>query len=277
MITAKTKVCMVIGDPIAHSLSPEMHNAGYQALGIAGEFVYVAANVKIENIKQAVNGFRSLGIRGISCTMPHKLEVMRYLDEIDPVAEKIGAVNTIVNDKGKLTGYNTDWLGIITPLEEKTNIAGKKVVILGAGGAARAMAYGLTQKRADVTILNRTVANAKTLAKEFLCNFGSIHDIETIKQADIILNATSVGMGEMRNESPIPGELINKNMIIFDAIYHPYETKLLQFAKNNGAQTIHGLAMLLHQGTAQFELYTKHKAPVETMRKVLMRYTSKPK
>lgn len=270
MITAKTKVCMVIGDPIAHSLSPEMHNAGYQALGIAGEFVYVAANVRIQESEQAIAGFRALGIRGISCTMPHKLEVMRYLDEIDPIAQKIGAVNTIVNDNGKLTGYNTDWLGIITPLEEKTNIAGKKIVILGAGGASRAMAFGLTQKRAEVTILNRTVANAKTLAKEFLCNFGSIDDIETIRDADIILNATSIGMGEMSNESPIPEELINKNMIIFDAIYHPYETKLLQYAKNKGAQTIHGLAMLLHQGTAQFTLFTGQQAPVAAMRKVLL-------
>src|SRR3990167_7491456 len=138
-ISAKTKMCIIIGDPVEHSLSPAMHNAGYEALGIDDQFVFTAATVKSENLKKVIKAVQAMGICGLTCTIPHKIEVMQYLDEIDEVAKKIGAVNTVLNMSGKLIGYNTDWLGVIKPLEKYSKLRGKKVAVIGAGGAARAM------------------------------------------------------------------------------------------------------------------------------------------
>lgn len=271
-ITAKTKICMVIGDPIDHSLSPQIHNAGYEALGINDQFVYVASQVKIEHIADFLKGVKTMGIRGVSCTMPHKLIVMEYLDILDETAKTIGAVNTIVNEKGRLKGYNTDWLGVITPLEKLTSLSGKKVAVLGAGGAARAIIYGLTKKDAKVTIYNRTKEKAEALAMEFGCNVALLTDTKKLAASDIIINATSVGMKPHENQTPIDTKSIQKNQIVFDAIYTPFETKLLKEAKKHGAKTIPGIEMLLYQGIAQFELYTGKNAPEDIMRKVLYRY-----
>jgi shikimate dehydrogenase len=134
------KICMVIGDPVEHSLSPRMHNAGYRALGIDNEFVYVARKVKTDDLADFVKGVRAIGIRGVSCTIPHKIKIMKFLDEIDATAREIGAVNTVVNEKGKLKGYNTDWLGAVASLEETISLKNKKVALIGAGGVARAIA-----------------------------------------------------------------------------------------------------------------------------------------
>ena len=270
-ITGKTKMCIIIGDPAEHSLSPAMHNAAYEALKIDDQFVYTAADVKIKDVKKVVDAVRAMGIRGLTCTMPHKVEVMQYLDEVDPVAKKIGAVNTVVHCKGKLTGYNTDWLGVITPLKmiTQSTLKNKRAAIIGAGGAARAMMYGLTIKEAKVKIFNRTIKKAQELAAEFGCEAGGLDDLAELHEYDIILNSTSIGMEEHINESPVPIEYLNNKQIVFDAVYIPYETKLLQEAKSKGAQVIHGIDMLLYQGTAQFELYTNQKAPEEVMRNVL--------
>lgn len=269
-ITAKTKICMIIGDPVEHSLSPQMHNRAYETLGIDDEFIFVAAHVKIGHIKNAVEGIRAMGIRGLACTIPHKMEVLKYLDELDPTAKKIGAANTVVNENGKLKGYNTDWLGVLTPLEKVTALKNKKAAIIGAGGAARAMAFAVTSKGAKLFIYNRTIEKAKELAKEFGGVGKSLKEISEIENADIIFNATSLGMHPQENETPLSKKYLHKNHIVFDAIYVPYETRLLKEAKEQGAQIIRGIEMLLYQGIPQFELYTNKKGPEDVMRKVLM-------
>jgi shikimate dehydrogenase len=267
-ITAKTKICMVIGDPVEHSLSPRLHNAGYVALHLDDHYVYVACHVKVENIENFVRGIRAMNIRGVSCTMPHKLAVMPYLDEIDEVAKKIGAVNTIVNEEGKLTGYNTDWLGVVTPLEKLTTLTNKTVALLGAGGAARAAAYAVTNKGAKLTIYNRTLNKAQELAKEFYADAYSLEEIENIASADIIINTTSVGFEE-NNRTVLPKKHIKDKHIVFDIVYGK-KTQLLRDAEEKGAKIILGNEMFFHQGFPQFKLYTGHDAPQEAMRKALL-------
>jgi shikimate dehydrogenase len=260
---------MVIGDPIAHSLSPLMHNAGYQALQIDDLYVYVACHVEVKNIEDFIKGIRAMQIQGVSCTVPHKIAVMPYLDKIDDIAKKIGAVNTIVNDNGRLIGYNTDWLGVLTPLEKLTSLENKTVALLGAGGAARAAAYAVTTKGARLTIYNRTFEKAQSLALEFGGKASELDDLGNVINADIIINTTSLGLKD-KNQTPLPKNYITKNQIVFDAVYGKEETKLISEAKEQGAKTISGIEMLLHQGLAQFKLFTKHDAPEETMRKVLI-------
>jgi shikimate dehydrogenase len=266
-ITAKTKICMVIGDPIEHSLSPQIHNAGYEALNITDQFVYVASQVEVNKIKEFIDGVRVMNIKGISCTIPHKIAVMPYLDEIEDIAQKIGAVNTIVNEDGRLIGYNTDWLGVLLPLEVKTNLESKTVALIGAGGAARAVAYAITCRGAKITIYNRTFEKAKKLAKEFGGTAYPLTEIENVKHADIIINTTSVGLKD-KKETLIHKNFITKNHIVFDAVYGA-ETQLLKDAKEKGAQTITGIEMLLNQGFAQFKLFTGYDAPATEMRKIL--------
>lgn len=269
MISGKTKICLSIGDPIIHSLSPVMHNAAYKALGIDDQYTYISAFVKAEDIKYSVAGMRAFHFRGMSCTTPHKQSVMEFLDIIDPVAQKIGAVNTVVNNNGKLTGYNTDWIGVITALEKVTDIKGKQIAIIGAGGAARAMAYGLVKSGGNVTIFNRTLEKAEQIADDFLCKAETLNKLNQIEHANIIINATTVGMSPNEAESPVPEGYITKKHVVLDAIYFPQETRLLHQAKEQGATIISGLDMLLYQGAAQFELYTGHKAPVAVMREAL--------
>lgn len=271
-ISAKTKICMVIGDPIEHSLSPLLHNTGYQHLGIDDQFVYVAANVKIENIKACALGIHALGIRGVSCTMPHKLEIMKYLDKIDPTAKEIGAVNTVVNDNGVLIGYNTDWLGVVEPLKIRTSLSNKKVAVIGAGGASRAIVYGLREMGCVVTIYNRTLQKAKLLAEELCVKAKSLTELDDLGNTDIIINATSVGMAPDIHQTPIPKQYISKHHIVLDAIYNPGQTQLLKDAQEQKAVAIQGFEMLLYQAVAQFELYTGHKAPIEEMKKVLIEH-----
>jgi len=269
-LSAKTKICLIIGDPVEHSLSPAMHNAGYEALGIDNQFVFLGAKVKVEDVETAVQAMRKMGIHGLTCTIPHKVVVMKYLDKIDETARKIGAVNTVLNQNGKLIGFNTDWQGVVIPLEKVTKLPGKKVMVVGAGGAARAIVYGLLKRGAKVTIFNRTKEKAVNLAKEFNCLSGDLNNQEEIKDFDIIVNTTSVGMKPLENETSISTEFITEKQIVFDIVYVPFETKLLKEAKKRGAKIIHGIEMLLHQGTAQFEIYTGHKAPEKAMRKALL-------
>lgn len=272
MIDGSTQLCMVIGHPAKHSLSPVIHNAGYQAAGIDDKFVYVACDVEPERIEDFVRGIRAMGVRGVSCTMPHKEIIMPYLDVIDPVAKKVGAVNTVVQENGKLYGYNTDWLGVVTPLKSVTQLQDKKAFVLGAGGAARAMVYGLLSEGASVTVYNRTAEKAEALAREFGCQ--ATTDISAAKEADIICNATSVGMHPHEGQTPLSNEFMRPGHIIFDSIYAPYETKLLRDAETKGAQIIHGTEMLLGQAVAQFELYTGQSAPIDGMRTALMKEVS---
>lgn len=263
------KKCMVIGDPIEHSLSPLLHNTGYKALGIDKEFVYKKELVRIENLGKFIDSIKNSNIRGVSLTMPHKLEVMKYIDNIDNTAMNIGAVNTIVNENGKLYGFNTDWLGVILPLEKITILKNKEVAVIGAGGAARAAIFGFIKSGSKVTIYNRTIDKARALANEFNCKFSGMDNLEDLKKMDIIFNATSLGTGKDISISPLPENIIQKHHIIFDAIYSPSETQLIKNAKNKDATIIYGSEMLLYQGIKQFELFTGKKAPVKQMLEAL--------
>jgi shikimate dehydrogenase len=271
-ISAKTRMCIIIGDPVEHSLSPAMHNAAYKALNIDDQFVFTASHVLPENLEQAVQGVRALGVRGLTCTIPHKVEVMKYLDVVDPIAQNIGAINTVVNEDGVLTGYNTDWLGTVTALEEKTTLKGKKIALLGAGGAARAIAFGVVKKNAKLTIYNRTLQTAKDLANDLdseRVTAQDMSDLSSLGEADIIINSTSVGMGDSVGISLVPADLLHPGQIVFDAIYRPHKTRLIQDAEKAGCEVIYGYQMLLHQGTAQFKLYTGHDAPVDVMEHII--------
>jgi len=261
------KICLSIGYPMNTSRSPSIHSEGYKKLGIDDKFIYLRVEVKPENLKMAIDGVRGLGIRGVSVTMPHKQTVLKYLDKIDKDAKIIGAVNTIVNDNGKLTGFNTDYIGALMALEEKINLKGKNAAVIGAGGAARAIVYGLTKRNARVTIFNRSLDKAKILGQEFGCEYKSLNSLDEISKADIVINATSVGMNE--DKSPINKKFLNKNQVILDVVYTPKETRLIKDAKEKGATVIFGYEMLLYQGVEQFRLYTRLDAPIDAMREAL--------
>ncbi len=263
------KLCMIIGDPVAHSLSPPIHNAAYRELRINDRYRYEARRVRPQELAGFMSEVRSVGIRGVSCTAPHKVAIMSYLDDIDPVAKTIGAVNTVVNDDGRLKGYNTDWMGVVGPLEKLIKLKGKKVALLGAGGAARSIAYGITAKGAKLTVYNRTVGRARELADEFGAESSDLESPASIKGMDIIINATSAGMSPDDGATPLPKDFITGRQIVFDSVYVPYETRLLREASAKGAKVIHGTEMLLGQAILQFKLYTGYDAPEDAMRTAL--------
>lgn len=277
-ISGKTRVCAVIGDPVEHSLSPVMHNAAFKKLGL--NLVYVAFKVTRNELKEAISGARSLGLRGLNVTMPHKKAVISYLDETDSTAEAIGAVNTILNNQGKLIGYNTDGKGAMIALKENGIYPEeKKMLILGAGGAAKAIAFQAAQEVEELVILNRTSEKATKLA-ELLCKkFGnkvkggalSAEVLkEELKTTDILVNATSVGMHPDVNRSPVPSDLLRRELCVMDIIYNPLETKLVKDAKSVGAKVVLGLEMLLYQGAVAFEIWTNCPAPVDVMKKAAL-------
>jgi shikimate dehydrogenase len=263
IITPETKICA----SIAGSTSPLgclIHNAAFEHLKL-NYFYFAFAVTDIEN---AIRGMRALNFRGFSVGLPHKIEVMKYLDKIDETAKTIGAVNTIVNDNGILTGYNSDWIGAMTALKEVTKIKDKNILLVGAGGAANAIAYGLTKEGGNVKIINRTISKAEDLAKRFNAKFGSLKELTDISNYDIIINATSVGF-KNPNESLISKKSLFSKQIVFDTIFQPLESKLIKEAKELGCKVAPGWRMLLHQATWQFEKYTGEKAPAEVMERVL--------
>ncbi len=266
-INGKTKLCCIIGNPVKHSLSPQMHNAGYKHLGL--NFVYVA--FRVVDVKTAIYGLKALGTRGIVVTVPYKIEVMKYIDELDEAARAIGAVNTIVNDKGILKATNTDWVGGLKTLEKVASVKGKKVAVLGAGGAARALVYGLKNHGALITVHNRTIEKAQLLVNDFdLVQAFPIQNKSEIINADIIVNTTSVGMEPKQDESPIPIDFIDSHHIVFDIVYTPKKTRLLTLAESKSATIVYGDKMVLYGAVPQFELFTGVKAPFVAMEKALV-------
>jgi len=274
-ISGKTKICLVVGDPIEQTLSPLMHNKTYEAMGIGHEFVYLAAQVKIKDMKDMIKAARIMGIKGLACTMPHKVKVIKYLDEIDEKAKEIGAVNTVVNENGILKGYNTDWLGILNPLKKRIVLKKKKVGIIGAGGAARAAIYGMALEKADIKIFNINIKEAKLLAKKYNSSAADFKSLSELKNFDVIINCTPLGMKPYEDRSPVSASVFRKGQVVMDVVYKPYETKMLKQAKKKGAKIIRGYEMLVHQGAAQFAFHTKRKAPVKVMKKVLMKILKK--
>jgi len=277
-ISGKTGVCGIIGDPVKHSLSPVMHNAAFEELNL--DFVYVAFRVGREELREAIIGARSLDIHGLNVTMPHKNAVMRYLDEIDSTAKSIGAVNTILNDEGRLVGYNTDGVGALKALEENgITPNGKKLLLLGAGGAGKAIAFHAAREVEELIILNRTPKKAKKLAEVLRKESnkkidGNKFSTEIMKQelrdADILVNATSVGMHPDVNQSLVSPSLLKPDLCVIDIIYNPLETKLAKDAKTVGAKVISGIEMLVYQGAASFEIWTNHPAPVKVMKQAVL-------
>jgi len=247
-----------------------MHNAAYKATGVP--FVYVAFGTT--NTREAVLAVRYLGIRGLGVSMPHKIEIMQYLDAIDETAATIGAVNTVVNDDGHLTGYNTDWIGAMRAIEEQTDIAGKRSVVVGAGGAARAIVYGLVKRQSQVTVYNRSPDKAEKLAEDFGVRVGGgLDELVSVENYDILVNATSVGF-HAPDESVIPASILGQGKVVLDVVFIPPESKLVRDAKSRGCIAISGTRMLIHQARYQFELYTGREAPFEVMEKALLESTA---
>ena len=280
-ITSKTKTLGIFGYPISHTLSPAMHNAVIKALGL--DMVYLPFEVKPSNLKEAINGIKSLGIIGVNITIPHKESVIRFLDDISEEARLVGAVNTIVNKDRKLVGYNTDGSGYMASLKEELgfNPKSKRIIIIGAGGAARGILAALaTQKPKSITVANRTLSRAVSLIKAFKGKFRDTRfeainlDDNMLKMSfnsvDLLINTTSVGMKQSK-ALKIPLETLPKIAIVSDIIYNPLETLLLKKAKKFGLTTHGGLGMLVHQGARSFKLWTGMDAPMNVMRKAALK------
>lgn len=274
-ITARTQVCAVIGDPVEHSLSPELHNAAFGACGL--DFAYVAFHVKRGNGREAVAAVRTLDLRGLSVTIPHKVDVIPHLDEVDPVARHIGSVNTIVNREGRLAGYSTDGPGALRALAaEGVDPAGRQVLLLGSGGAARALAFTLStlSPLPNVHILGIEADELNALAGDLTektdlpVESGELTEAsvrEHLMQADVVIHATPVGMTPKVDATVVPADAIRPEQAIFDVVYTPLETKLLREARAAGATAVPGLGMFVHQAAIQFELWTGQTAPIDLM------------
>ncbi|ADU96113.1 shikimate 5-dehydrogenase [Thermovibrio ammonificans HB-1] len=274
-LTGKTAVYGIIGHPVKHSLSPLMQTAAFEALGI--DAVYVPFNLAPQNLKEGIEGLRVLGVKGFNVTVPHKEQVAELVDFLEGDAEFLGAVNTVKNEEGQLTGYNTDAEGFLRSLlEEGVELEGKKALMFGAGGAARAVGYALLKGGVKfLHVVNRSFPKAKALG-ELLSRRGNVlvyplrdSVVETLlDEADIIVNTTSLGLHpqdpQLFDYSKIPEE-----KVVVDIIYNPPLTPLLKAAKERGCKVINGLGMLIHQGAVAFEIWTGQKAPVKVMREVL--------
>lgn len=269
MINSSTRLVALLGDPVAHSVSPAMQNAAFAAAGL--NFVYLAFPVPAAAIGGAVAGLRDLGIRGANVTIPHKTAVQAFLDSVDEQAKRVGAVNVIVNDGGRLTGHNTDAPGFLAALNRGGfEPGGKKVVVLGSGGAARAIVFALREAGASsIAIVNRTPETAASLAAETGAAAFPLTEQglkEALSGAALVVNATSVGMSPDGGSTPLPSGFLRPDLTVFDTIYRPRETRLLREAEGAGCRTIGGLEMLVEQGALAFELWTGEPAPRGIMR-----------
>jgi shikimate dehydrogenase len=260
MINGQTKIFGILGRPVAHSLSPVMHNAAFRHLKINAAYVAFPA----ADLPQAVSGLRGLGIGGVSVTIPFKEEIIPLIDELDPQAARIGAVNTVVNRDERLVGYNTDWLGAVTALTAKISLKGRHVLILGAGGASRAIAYGIIQAGGRVSLTDLDADRAAALVHDLGAQAIPPEALDRCA-ATILVNATPVGMTPDVDGIPINPDLLSRFEVVMDIVYQPLATRLLREAQARGAATIDGLQMLIHQGAAQFELWTGQEAPMEIM------------
>lgn len=283
-ISGKTRICALIGDPVEHTLSPIIHNAAFQHLSL--DYVYVAFNVRAEHLGEAVLGIKRLGIYGLNVTMPHKISIIKHLDRLDEEARRVGSVNTVLNRDGRLIGYTTDGIGALKALKYAgVDPSGKKIVILGAGGASRSISFKLAEYADELVILNRTVERAEALANEICGAFGGSVNVRAggltderlkmeLEGADILINATSVGMRPNENETPVKRGLLHGDLVVFDLVYDPLETRLLREARLMGAKTVDGLWMLIHQGAESFKIWTGIEAPVEVMREAALKRMS---
>lgn len=277
-INAHTQFCGVIGNPIEHSLSPAIHNAAFQALDI--NCVYLAW--KVEAIGDAIQGLRALGnFRGASVTIPHKVSAIPFLDEVEGTASRIGAINTIAAEKGRLTGYNTDASGALRALREAgVELAKRQIIVLGSGGAARAVAFALAEESdaARLTLLGIDDRERAALAADLRSNTALVVEdfyldettlARTLPETQVLIHCTPVGMSPNVEETCVPALLLHARLSVMDIVYNPRETRLLKDASRAGCKTISGLEMFLHQAVTQFEIWTNRSAPIDVMRGVL--------
>lgn len=274
-IKGSTNIVGLIGHPVEHSFSPPMHNAAFDALNM--DYAYVAFDVNPNDLKSAIEGAESLNIKGFNVTIPHKVDVMQYLDELDEVARLIGAVNTI--DFKNLKGYNTDGIGAVKAIEEVTSIKNKNVIVAGAGGASRAISFYIAKYGAEsLTILNRNEAKAESLASD-VSDSGLIGEVASdsinaignyMDGADVLIDTTPLGMHPNINDEPIvKADMMDEDLVVFDAVYNPNETVLIKEAIKANAKPVYGIKMLLYQGAESFKIWTGKTAPVDVMEKAL--------
>ncbi len=268
-ITRDTEVYISIAERPGN-FGAQIFNAAFDALSL--DFIYKPFKVGKYDLINAIKGIKALGIKGCGVSMPHKINILKYLDKVDVVAKKIGAVNTVVNNGGKLYGYNTDFIGAQTVLDNRYNVKGKRVFIIGAGGAARAIAIAVrTKKPRAIFITNRNEVLGKKLAKEFKLSYVSYHLKNNFK-ADLFVNATPVGMLPKDNESIIEKTSLVPYEAIMDVVVHPTNTLLIKYAKEFGKIFVPGSEMALHQALAQFKLYTKLEPPLESIKNSIEKF-----
>jgi shikimate dehydrogenase len=263
-ITAATRLFCVLGNPVFHSRSPLVHNQAFADHHI--DAVYLA--FEPTDIGQAMDAVRQFNIQGVSVTIPFKTEVIPFLDHLDDPASAIGAVNTIVNRNGVLYGYNTDSRAAIAPLKD-SNISGKTVLIIGAGGAARAVAFGIHEQNGQLMITNRSESSGRKLAARYAADFYPLDQIRHLRP-DIIINTTSMGMVPQTDVLSCPADCLTPVTLVMDVVYTPLETQLLSVARQKGCKVVDGLTMFVAQAAAQFELWTGISPDVEKMRHAVL-------
>jgi shikimate dehydrogenase len=280
-ISPKTQLCAVIGNPVEHSLSPAIHNAAFAELGL--DFVYTA--FRVEDVAAALAGMRALeNFRGLSVTIPHKIEVMQHVDEIPEVDRRIGSINTVINEGGRLRGFGTDGPGALRALTGAgVEVGGKSVLMIGAGGASRAIAFTLADQAepAKITILDIDGKVLESLATDLANGTGrkiesALMDPDSLAfamaKADLVVNCTPVGMHPKTDATPVPAELLRPGQAVFDIVYTPLETRLLRDAGEKGLTTVSGAEMFIYQAVLQFEQFTGEEAPENVMRRVVMEH-----
>ena len=275
VVDVKTKLVGLLGNPLGHSFSPAMHNKAFETLGL--NYFYLPIEVTAEDLPTVAAGIAKMNFAGYNITIPHKIHIMDCLDAIDPLAQAIGAVNTVVFEDGRATGYNTDGEGFVRSLEAESGITvdGKRLFVVGCGGAARAIAMTLAFKGASkVYLCNRTEQKAHDLTAEINSKVKPCSEVvpmdtvrirDTIRQADVLINTTSIGMHPEEDRIPIDGDLIPGGMVVSDIVYNPARTKLLKIAEEKGCQIVPGLGMLVYQGAEGFRKWTGAEPPVEVM------------
>lgn len=275
IIDHHTRLVGLLGQPLGHSYSPAMHNRAFQTLGL--NYGYLPIEVADEDLAVVSAGISRMNFAGYNVTIPHKIRIMDYLDAIDPLAQAIGAVNTVTLQDGRATGFNTDGIGFVQALEATggLSIKGRSVMMLGSGGAARAIAMTLAQEGATrIVIANRTEARAHALCRDVnaqgreCCCAVPLQAAAmeaTLRDTDILVNTTSVGMHPQEDRSPIEDRLLHGGLAVCDIVYNPRQTQLLRVARQRGCRIVEGLGMLVYQGAAGFQLWTGREAPVEAM------------
>lgn len=269
----ETKICLTIGHPVDKQKSLYMHNAGYEALGL--NYLYLVRDIPPQQLAQGVNAMIQFGVSGMSVTMPHKVNIIATLDEMTPAVEKIGACNTVHVQEGKTIGYNSDVIGALTCLKKKTELKAKRAIVLGAGGAARSVVYGLLEEGCEVVVLNRTQKKAQLLGNDFGIRAYGFEAWNDYRQYDIVVNATSVGsrreedctcrLCKLLYRGEEANILFDENKVALDVVFQRNQTEFTKLLQGKGYNIVYGHEMLVAQGAFQFELFTGHQAPVEVM------------